>query len=113
MSVNIEQIKNLIENHIVTLQNEGVDIKNALNVTPPRLDSALDCLHKIKGSSGSIGFMAVAARADELHRYIEQLNWSEVDKIDAKGRALHQELDELLTTLSSKDSNLLAKMNLA
>lgn len=74
-----ERLRNLITQHCDTLRKEAADIGTVLErwpddevPDPVMLRRARGAAHKLKGSSGTIGFAAVSASAAELEALLDE-----------------------------------------
>lgn len=70
-----DEIRALLKRHCTTLNHEFDELCAALPPVPsPRADlsQAIAVTHKIKGSSGSIGFADISASAAQLEQALKQ-----------------------------------------
>ncbi|MGP1396931.1 MAG: Hpt domain-containing protein [Inquilinaceae bacterium] len=111
-----DQVRALIERHCSTLKDEAAAVTAALSgwgathaITPADLLDAVNHAHKIKGSSGSIGFGDVSAAAAALEQFLRDLNTqsaapSAEDR--AKANALNTRLQVLARDVKAEQSTL-------
>ena len=93
-------INALIEKHVETLRRDSSAVIGFLDQTPPNYESAISELHKIKGSSGSIGFSKFAAASTNLHLRLKAL----VD--DPASQQIDHSAQKLIDEFSSEKSKL-------
>ena len=111
-----KELRELISRHCLTLTVELEDISQCLarldapGASPgPIVAEAIGLSHKIKGSSGSLGFSSISAAASLLEHYLRGLN------PEAKALTYEEQegirdhlscLDRLIHSASPKDSAL-------
>lgn len=90
-----EELRALIERHCATLRAEAAAVRDCLSrLGDPAADTSsviaegVNLAHKIKGSSGSIGFKEISVAAETLEHYLRELDQSgsapvgsQVDKV--------------------------------
>ncbi len=111
-----DQLKALIERHCATLTNEADAIGSHIRqLEDTSIDSseaitnAIAMAHKIKGSSGSIGFAAISSAAGSLESYLSALASTGMEPTAAQVNTvvgLFDELNTLVRTVSPESSTL-------
>lgn len=106
MNTYMETLRPLVERHVETLQREGNDAIEALESETPHLDRAVEALHKIKGSSGSIGFKDFSVLSTRFHGHIKTLREINSRGLDEEGKNLLYDFKTALRNLKPEQSNL-------
>lgn len=111
-----DQLKALIERHCTTLINEadaiGTHIRQLEDASidsSEAISNAIAMAHKIKGSSGSIGFAAISSAAGSLESYLSALASTGMEPTAAQVNTvagLFNELNTLVRTVSPESSTL-------
>ena len=102
------EVRALVERHCASLRAELVVIEASLSdldsyeggVMRQQIGDAIAHAHKIKGSSGSIGFADISASAATLERNLRQAHAGSVDD-----PGVRQTLKDSLSDLSAKVNN--------
>ncbi len=111
-----EQLRELIIKHCKTLEVELEAIRQCVKRLDDHAIPAIDTIkegievtHKIKGSSGSIGFADISAASEILEHYFRSFP-ENIKTLDDKARqklAHHfQTLEQLVTTITPENSSL-------
>lgn len=111
-----DQLRALIERHCVTLNDEAAAIgthirqlEDAAIDSSEAISNAIAMAHKIKGSSGTIGFSAISSAAGSLESYLSALASTGMDPTAAQVNTvagLFDELNTLVRTVSPESSTL-------
>ena len=111
-----EQLRELITKHCATLEVEleavRLCVKRLENHAVPAgqtIQEGIEVTHKIKGSSGSIGFADISAASETLEHYFRSLpeNIETLDDEACQKLAVHfQTLEQLVTTIKPENSSL-------
>ncbi|MDF1776252.1 MAG: Hpt domain-containing protein [Rhizobiaceae bacterium] len=111
-----DQLRALIKHHCVTLITEadaiGTHIRQLEDASidgSEAISNAIAMAHKIKGSSGSIGFAAISSAAGSLESYLSALASTGMDPTAAQINTvagLFDELNTLVRTVSPESSTL-------
>ena len=102
----MDTLRPLVERHVETLRREGHDAIEALESAPPRMDLATEALHKIKGSSGSIGFKEFPVLSARFPGHVKNPTEVNSRNLDEEGKNLLSEFKIALQNLKPEQSNL-------
>ena len=113
------EVRQLLVTHCATLRREieevgtilrGLDQGAGTAQESPLLAAAIARVHKIKGSSGSIGFMKVSAAARDLETALRAAARNRSPATAARGDVArnHAALADLIATVRPEDSRLFA-----
>ena len=113
------EVRKLLVKHCATLQTEieeistilsGIDQGAGPGQEGPLLAAGIARVHKIKGSSGSIGFMKVSAAARELEMTLRTVAEGRIPGTTARSAVArnHAVLAELIADVRPEDSRLFA-----
>ena len=98
-------LRTLIEKHVPTLVEEGSVAVNSLRLENPNVQAVKDAAHKVKGSSGSMGFAELSAIALAVEQHFARIiNGTEA--ISDTSHQLIMELEKNLNELSPDKSSL-------
>lgn len=106
MNTYMETLRPLVERHVETLRREGSDAIEALESDAPHMDRAVEALHKIKGSSGSIGFKEFSILSTRFHGHVKTLREINSRGLDDEGKNLLHDFKIALRNLKPEQSNL-------
>lgn len=110
------QIQELILKHCITLKNEckalGVAVRRISgegDFTFDDLEEALQLAHRIKGSSGTIGYADISVAAEKLEFFLRDVAANEIN-LDAVGQdktqAFFTEMEALVDMMTPEQSTL-------
>lgn len=108
-----EELRALIARHCRTLEQEMKDVRACLAPMDdpkaplePILREGIELTHKIKGSSGSIGFAEISAAAERLEHYLRELGPA-LKEVECEQAKQHLgELERLVATARPEASTL-------
>ncbi len=112
-----ERILELVTRHCATLRQEGADIDAFLRAAGPAPDGdaragIVATAHKLKGSSGSIGFMRVSALAGDIESLLRDAGDRPLGHpVSQRLAVLHTELQSNIDAISPEQSTLLARFS--
>lgn len=103
-----DEIRQLITSHISTLHNEAREVSNGFRATPPDVGVLAGATHKIKGSSGTIGFIRVSEVATKMNNILRNLDPG-TQHIPASCQKLLVEFEAAVSRMRPEDSTLWAQ----
>ncbi len=100
-----DEIRDLVETHTQTIIKEAGMIMEETQQPCPDLIYLAQATHKIKGSSGTVGFMELFEAAANLNQSLNQLAVCNA-RFDDEARELFAEFERLSSDLRPNQSNL-------